>query len=167
MTGTGTAWSANWPRFEWEFKLDGDQPEAWTPIYSWIDSGAFYLDRPYTGGASGSYAIRMPLPPLNVLIIKLDKEKFGVFSVETDRQGHIYFMGASPPTMENKDGSRFWAWSTKGLGINAKNFYGLANVLQQPLDRYFGDRPYQKSTIWDPTQHDWITKDGTTGRPGL
>jgi len=158
VTGAEAAWSNNWPRYEWEFKLDGDPSDAWTPIYSWIDDGAFYLDRPYTGGANGPYAIRMPLPPLNVLIVKLDKEKFGVFTAENDRQGHIYFMGASPPNPENIDGSRFWTWSTTGLGIYAKNFYGLASVLQLPLDRYFGDRPYQKSSIWDP-QQGWITED--------
>jgi len=150
VSGSGTNWATKWPLLEWEFKLNEDNSDdAWTPISFWAGPDSLYLYDGYKGNAtSGAYSIRLPLPPINVLIVRLDAVKTGAFSVE---DGFITFVGAITPGPENPSGSRFWSWATKGKGLKASKdgSYGVADALKIPLDHYFGDRPYQKQTIWE------------------
>ena len=80
---------------------------------------------------------------------------------------HIKFIGAISPSPENASGSRFWSWATKGKGFKAsKEFsYGVADALKIPLDHYFGDRPYQKQTVWENGH--WRNADLTQGSTDL
>jgi hypothetical protein len=165
VTGNAaTGWATKWPLLEWEFKLNSDPESSWTPVSFWQDADTFYLYESYQGGSSGAYTIRLPLPPLNVLIIRLDKVKTGAFSSE---DGYIRFLGAIAPSAQNIDGARFWAWSTKGLGLKASEVgsYGIANALQVPLDNYFDNTPYQKGTIWE--NGSWRTPDTAEGSADL
>ncbi len=154
VIGEQTEWSTKWPLYEWEFKMTADPEGSWTPVFSWIDPNSLYLANAYTGAASGAYAIRKPLPPLNVVIVKLNTDKTGVF---TSEDGFIGFLGASEPSTGNLTGSRYWEWSTKGLGIKAKreDSYGNALALKIPLDHYFGDTPYMKSSTWSESASYW------------
>ena len=68
--------------------------------------------------------------------------------------GHIKFVSASAPSNQNPLGSRNWTWSTKGYSVTVgvqeqENMYGIAFTLQNPLDRYFYDRPYEQETAWN------------------
>jgi hypothetical protein len=165
VTGNAaTGWATKWPLLEWEFKLNNDPENSWTPVSFWQDSNTLYLYESYQGGSSGAYSIRLPLPPLNVLIVRLDKVKTGVFSTE---DGYIRFLGAIAPDAQNINGARFWAWSTKGLGLKASKTgsYGIANSLQIPLDNYYGNTPYVKGTIWEGGL--WRAPDTTEGSPDL
>jgi hypothetical protein len=159
VSGTGTGWSTLWPEGEWEFKLNADSETAWTPIAMWDSPTALVLDRPYLGGGSGAYAIRKSMPQINVLIVRLDKETAGVFPGEN---GRIDYLGASPPNSGNPMGSRFWAWSTKGLAMHSglPGSYGVANVYQIPLDHYFSDKPYIKNSVWNPATRAWDSPAG-------
>jgi hypothetical protein len=165
VTGNAaTDWATKWPLLEWEFKLNSDPESSWSPVSYWQDADTFYLYESYQGGSGGDYRIRLPLPPLNVLIIRLDKVKTGVFFTE---DGYIRFLGALAPSAQNVNGARFWAWSTKGLGLKAGQVgsYGIANALQLPLDNYFDNTPYQKGTIWE--NGSWRTPDTAEGSPDL
>jgi hypothetical protein len=102
----------------------------------------------------------MSLPHLNILLVRLDREKLGVFSSE---DGHIIYLGASPPCAENPRGSRHWSWTTKGESKRSGKAgeYGMAIPLKIPLEYYFGDRPYLKGTIWawDENLGYWVWRD--------
>ena len=154
VSGTGTGWSTLWPEGEWEFKLNSDLDDAWTPIVEWSSPTALVLDRPYSGGSSGAYSIRKSMPHINALIVRLDRETEGVFPGEN---GHIVYLGASPPNPGNLTGSRFWAWTTKGLAVHSSlpSSYGIANVYKIPLDHYFSDKPYAKNSVWDSANRRW------------
>jgi hypothetical protein len=162
VTGAGTNWAGKWPLYEWEFKLKGHPADGWIPVSYWADSDTLYLARQYKydGGAGGDYEIRAPLPHINVLIVRLDRERVAVFSSE---DGHIKFRTASPPNPGNVLGTRHWSWSTKGLGKKAKKYgsYGPADILKIPLDHYFNDNPYEKGTVWD--QGAWRYPDTSAG----
>jgi hypothetical protein len=112
----------------------------------------------------------MPLPHINVLIVRLDRTKLGAFSSE---DGHIKFLAASPPSEQNPLGSRHWAWSTKGLSVRGQkgDEYGIATGLKIPLDCYFDDRPYKKGTVWNRNAStgtwDWRPPAMTPGSPDL
>ena len=163
VTGEDTEWLPTWPLYEWEFKLANDpgdeaaNPEdnRWMPISFWSgNSQTMALTFDYQQGpvdvGDGSYAIRMPLPRINVLIVKLDRMLDGVYSNE---DGNIMFLSASPPDNNNLNGSRHWAWPTKGLGfsVDREGNHGLALVLKKPTDAYFDNRPYMKETAWTGT----------------
>jgi hypothetical protein len=161
VTGSGTGWGVAWPGQEWEFKLADANEDAWTPVTKWLSPESILLDRTYVGGASNTYQIRMSMPHINVLVVRLDKVKKGVF---TSENGRIIFLGASPPSPDNPTGSRHWAWTTKGHARESKDpaSYGVAEVLKIPLDHYFDDRPYAGGTIWgDPVQRQWNTRDSS------
>lgn len=148
VTGTGTQWSTSWPKHEWEFKLNGDSDENWTPIGGWSSDHGLYLDFAYSGGTPGDYSIRKPVPHINVLVIRLDQD--GLFG-STD--GHIQFVSASPPSQQNPLGTRYWRWATKGYAwcqttANQARMYGLAVALKTPLYHYFHDTPYVDGTTW-------------------
>jgi hypothetical protein len=157
--GSLTGWSILWPELEWQFKLDGDPDSAWTSIAKWPAVGSLVLDRPYPGGTAGTYAVRKSMPHINVLVVRFDREKIGVFENEN---GRIIFLGASPPNPGNPKGSRFWAWTTKGLARDSKQAasYGVAEAFKIPLDHYFGDKPYAKTSAWDPATRVWETPPG-------
>jgi len=156
VNGTGTAWGTGWPQQEWEFRLDAHASDegAWTPVTSWDSPTSLTLDRDYSSGTSGFYSLRMSMPHLNVLIVRLDNQKLGVFSTE---DGRIIFLGASPPSVANPTGSRHWAWTTKGHArySNLPASYGVAEALRIPLDHYFGDRPYIKASVWNASAGLW------------
>jgi len=136
-----------------------------TAFFFTRNTQAIFLYEEYTGtGTGGAYSIRLPLPPINVLIVRLDEVKTGAFSTE---DGYIKFIGAIAPGPENPSGSRFWAWATKGKGLKAskESSYGIAEALKIPLDHYFGDRPYQKQTVWDNGQ--WRNADISEGSTDL
>jgi hypothetical protein len=157
VTGSGTQWADTWPAYEFEFRLEDVPGRPWTPISGWGGVSTMYLtDRhELKEGDSLPYTIRMPLPHINVLIARLDRVKLGVFSSE---DGHIKFLAASPPSVQNPLGTRHWAWATKGLSVRGQkgDEYGVATGLKIPLDGYFGDRPYEKGTIWS-----WDANSGT------
>jgi hypothetical protein len=143
--GTGTSWSTSWPKHEWEFKLADDSNANWTPVRSWANSGQLYLDFPYPGGdtsASAAYKIRMPMPHINALIVKLDQQNWIPW-----QDGRIIYHYDSPPSQINPLGIRKWDWSTLAYAaINTTqdqgSMYGLAIALQVPIENYFYDRPY-------------------------
>jgi len=165
VTGAGTNWATKWPLLEWEFKLAEDPDDDWIPVSFWAGANSLFLYEEYNGnGTEGDYAIRLPLPPINVLIVRLDEVKTGAFSTE---DGYIKFVGAIEPGPENPSGSRFWAWATKGKGLKASKeaSYGIAEALKIPLDHYFGDRPYQKQTVWENGQ--WCNADISAGSSDL
>ena len=153
VEGAGTNWATKWPLLEWEFKLNDDPSDAWIPVSFWGSSQTLYLDRSYIGGTGGDYAIRMSMPHINVLLVRLDKERLGAFSLE---DGYITFILTSPPSGGNLLGSRYWAWTTKGSSKKAKavGSYGQATALKIPLDHYFDDRPFEKGTVW--TGNGWV-----------
>jgi hypothetical protein len=152
VTGNGTAWQKIWPRHEWEFKLDTDGSGAWTPVGYWVDPAKLYLDLPYPGSAGGgTYTLRMPVPHINVLIVRHDAVAKGVLSWE---DGHIWFQGASQPGGElYPNGARHWSWTTKGYSATNSteeqpSMYGFAVTLEKPLKYYFEDKPYVDGTTW-------------------
>jgi hypothetical protein len=177
VKGTGTGWAQTWPLYEWEFKLDIDMGEnaptpeenRWMPVVLWEDpftqapdtlALAFrYKETEPVDLGTGQYAIRMPLPHINVLIVRHDRKLQGVYSTD---DGFIRFISATPPDSLDPTGSRHWSWATKGLGIsNAREGnYGIALTLKNPLDHIFGDKPYQKGTVWDEDAGVWRDADG-------
>ena len=157
VSGTDTSWSTTWPELEWEFKFDNDPETSWNQIRKWDSATGITLARPYVGGSSGAYTIRKSMPHINVLIVRLDHEKQSYFLNE---DGHINFLGASPPHEGDPLGSRYYAWGTKGKARDSENSgsYGIAEVLKVPLDHYFGDKPYEPGTIWNPQTQQWETR---------
>ena len=164
VTGISTDWALTWPQIEWEFKIEGDSPDAWVPVSSWGSPNILGLDRAYSGGSGGDYAIRMSLPHISVLIVRLNTERKGAFSVE---DGFITPLGASKPVANNMTGSRYWTWSSKGWSRKAADVtsYGIAEALKIPLDHYFSDRPYAKGTVW--TGSAWEPADTSEGSADL
>ena len=163
ITGTGTAWSATWPKHEWEFKLDNSPEDTWAPIGYWgITGDELGLDFAYGADGSGSYKIRKPVPHINILIVRNDQG--GTYGLQ---DGHIQFISASPPSQQNPLGTRYWRWSTKGYAwcqttSNQESMYGLAVALETPLDNYFSDKPYLDGSTWDDSEvpADWVSADG-------
>jgi hypothetical protein len=132
---------------------DGGPDENWTPVGFWADAEQLYLDFSYTGGTSGGYEIRMPLPHINVLILKHDRVTNAVISWQ---DGRIIFEGHTAPSQQNPSGLRNWEWSTKGYAITNNTqdqgtMFGLAVTLMKPLDYYFEDQPYE-----DTNQNGWL-----------
>jgi hypothetical protein len=148
VTGIGTNWITTWPAYEWEFRLGGSG-NPWTPIIGWGDAGTLQIDgaNPQPSGGSGPYAIRMSLPHINVVTARLDKKAKGAFTAE---DGYLQMISVLAPSAGNPMGSRKWVPTTMGKSIRSQTpgEYGLATILAIPLDHYFGDRPYQKGTVW-------------------
>ena len=177
VRGTGTDWAQTWPLYEWEFKLDIDlgdnaptyEENRWMPVVFWEDpftkapetlALAFkYKEEDPVDIGTGQYAIRMPLPHINVLIVRHDHKLQGVYSTDA---GFIRFISATSPDSLDPTGSRHWSWATKGLGIsNARDGnYGIAMTLKNPLDHIFGDKPYLKGTVWDAEDGVWRNAEG-------
>jgi hypothetical protein len=163
-TGNETGWINTWPGNEWEFKLNDDPDSAWTPVAFWTPGTApvpdtLSLSFAYLGsGTSGAYKIRMPVPPINVLIIRHHEALISPFGA-TD--GSIVFNPTFTfgPCPEHPDGYRYWNWSGKGISTPAStaDYYGLAVTLKVALDRYFDDMPYVKGTVWDEGVKEWKT----------
>jgi hypothetical protein len=155
VTGVVTNWAKTWPAYEWEFRLGGSG-NPWTPIIGWGDAGTLILDGAslQPSGGSGSYAIRMSLPHINVLTARLDKKAKGAFTAE---DGYLTMASILAPSPGNPMGSRKWLPDTMGRSIRSQTpgEYGMAAVLSIPLDHYFNDRPYQKGTVW--TGNGWET----------
>jgi hypothetical protein len=168
VTGVGTDWLGSWPGNEWEFKLDGDPDEAWTPITAWQPEDTatssppmLYLDYDYPSNVEGEfdYLIRLPVPPINVLLIRFDKVTAKI-KLDDDPEGYIYFRNATAPWPLGPGGTygeRHWAWTTKGYSRwnRTDSMYGAAIPMKIPLDHYFSDKPYQKGTVWDESQLEW------------
>ena len=172
VKGTGTEWSPGWPLYEWEFKLDIDHGEEavppeenhWMPVVMWTDpltkapdtlALAFkYEETEPVDLGTGNYAIRMPLPHINALIVRHDHTLKGVYSTD---EGFIRFISATPPDSLDPLGSRHWSWSTKGLGLanSREGNFGIALTLKIPLDHIFSDMPYTKGTVWDSAAGVW------------
>jgi hypothetical protein len=117
------------------------------------------LDFTYQGGNSGDYAIRKPLPHINVLIVRHDREAAAAIPGD---DGYIKYISASPASSQNPLGNRRWIWSHKGYSrtndtIDLPFMYGLTVTLQNSIDHYFGDRPYMKETVW--TDSGWVPAD--------
>jgi len=155
VTGDGTGWARHWPKREWEFKLDMDDHTHWTPIVDWATGPpqlGFDKRRPYTGSKPDSgtaYAIRLPVPHINVLIVIHDRTRLGVMGYQ---DGFINWRKPEPPSGKFQ-GRRKWHWDTKGETItnntiDTPTMYGLPYTLEEPLRHYFDDRPYVK-TVWD------------------
>jgi parallel beta-helix repeat protein len=163
VTGTDTEWASTWPSQEWEFRLDADgaTADAWVPVSRWISGGELYLGFAYPGtGTGGTYAIRKPVPHINVLIVRNDTVTRGFFSWE---DGHIRFVGVSKPGDLFVEGARQWAWSTKGYSrtqntLNQPFMYGAAAPIQYALEQYFADKPYIDGMTW--TGNGWTGRDG-------
>ena len=155
VSGYDTGWLETWPGNEWEFKLDGDPESSWTPVSQWRPRGtpdALKLSFAYSSlkpSGNYNYRVRMPLPPVSVLVVIHHKTIVSSFG---SPDGSISFVPSYTfkPGPEHPKGYRYWNWSAKGISTpkgQARN-YGLAITLQIPLDRYFGDRPYSKGRIW-------------------
>jgi len=92
----------------------------------------------------------MPVPHINVLIVKHDSTSVGVLAGE---DGYIQFKSAIPPSQLAPNGARQWWWTTKGYADTPfteeqPSMYGVAVTLEQPLRHYFNDRPYVDGTTW-------------------
>ena len=164
VTGSVAAdWLGSWPSNEWEFKLAGDGDTAWRPIKAWAPGNGTIANPPQLGlefayptnadpGSSLSYAIRIPVPHINVLLISLDRVTAKIKPID-DEDGFIVFEGAAPPAPWGFEtyGTRNWRWSTKGYSRwNRTDVqYGAAIPMKIPLDHYFSDDPYQKGTVWN------------------
>jgi hypothetical protein len=158
MAGNLTNWKPNlWPGNEWEIRLDDDQADesAWTPVNEWDSNERLQLSLGYLGaGTSGNYKIRMPLPPINVLISlhhhTLPSPYFG-------EDGSIDMNWHFEPGEDYPDGYRGWNWGTKGISnpySSGQHYYGLAITLKIPINRYFDDKPYVDGTTWEAG---WVT----------
>jgi len=150
VIGSTTGWSGSWPKHEWEFQLSGGD---WIPIGHWNSSEELYLNYSYNVPNSivypASYRIRKPVPHINVLLVRLD----------STGDGHIQFLGASPPSQQNPTGVRSWRWATKGyawtnLPADRFNMYGLAVALKDPLYNYFFEYPYKDGSSWNSSGWD-------------
>jgi hypothetical protein len=157
VIGTGgVSWARTWPGLEAEFRLTDRADRPWVVIngqhpFSRNNPEQLILRESYLDIDSppvpplANYQIRMPLPRMNVMIVKLDRERGGIFSSD---EGYINFTSASPPSEDNPHGARHWNWATKGISYLVQGGgYGLAIAFQIPLDHYFNDTPYQKGTI--------------------
>ncbi len=152
-----TNWKTTWPGNEWEFILDsdvsgplpGNPQDPWTPVNNWITSNALQLAFDYLGaGTSGSYRIRMPVPPINALIIH--HHPTAISSGQADGGIGPQLGGAIPPNPDDPNGKRRWLWSEKARSIlkSSQNFYGLATTLKIPLTKYFHQLPFLNGTQW-------------------
>jgi hypothetical protein len=165
-TGTGTNWKTTWPGNEWEFKLDGDLDGAWTPVNSWnAKSQSLSLAFTYLGsGISGPYKIRMPVPPINVLIVHHHPTLISPWGA---LDGSISFNAnlTLEPGPENPQGNRYWSWSGKAISVpkSSSKFYGLAITLKTAIDNYFDQMPYMNGTTWMGTE--WENPTGTVLEP--
>ena len=150
-----SGWQITWPKHEWEFRLDSDygDDEAWTPIGRGIDADSAGSRHDISGKPQSVGVIQYPAAPA-------PHQCFLGAARRSERQfvswddGHIKFVSASPPSNQNPLGTRNWTWSTKGYSLTVgvqeqEDMYGIAFTLQNPLDRYFYDRPYEQVTAWD------------------
>ncbi len=161
VIGSGTQWSVAWPTHEWELNLEGSGDE-WIPIRSWDAANRLVLDfdSPIFGDILNlDYAIRKPLPHMNILLVRHDRS--GTYS---GQDGHLRFVSASPPSQQNPLGTRYWRWSTKGYArcqstINQASMYGMAVTLEIPLDSYFNDMPYDDGLEWNASTLTWENLD--------
>jgi hypothetical protein len=151
VAASGTDWVSHWPKREWEFRIDGDGDTDWTPVTHWPAAGNLTLAYPYPGVSSaGTYAIRMPVPHINVVIVRHDTTSLSPLPFE---DGFINRLTAIPPTQDNEHGNRVWTWDHKGhCSTNSTEdlpvMYGLPVTYQIPLDHYFRDKPYLEGTVW-------------------
>jgi len=167
--GPDAGWLTSWPSNEFEFKLDSDSEEAWTPISFFLAANPainkplrLILDTDYDDygnnpdGSPVNYLIRIPLPHINVLIVRHDRKTTKV-KISDDPQGLIKYEGSDAPGPGNPMGSRDWGWSTKGYSRwnRTDKQYGIAISLAKPLDHYFDNKPYFKGTVWDETLTQW------------
>jgi len=174
VTGSDTGWPGTWPGNEFEFKLEvADEPaDAWTPVKVFVpeDDAAGQppllslesnYNRSIAAGSQLDYAVRIPLPHINVLIVRHDRVTAKI-KLDDDPEGYIVYEGADLPEPGNLQGSRNARWSTKGYSRwdRTENMYGIAISMAIPLDHYFNDKPYKNGTIWDPNTGTW-NSDGT------
>jgi parallel beta-helix repeat protein len=151
VTGLNTEWATHWPKREWELKLVGDPEAAWTPIQYWGASNKLTLAYPYPASSTvEDYAIRKPVPHINVVIIRHDWTNP---SSMADEDGYINFITAVPPGGTNTDGTRYWTWDHKGQcktnsAADTPTMYGLPVTYEIPLQHLFNDRPYLEGTVW-------------------
>ncbi len=171
VTGSATGWKSIWPGNEWELKLDDDLESAWTPVSSWNSETLLLLSFRYLGPRiSGSYRIRMPVPPINVLIVHHHPtiispwgQPDGSISFnDTFKPGPDYPMDffssrswTFKPGPDYPMGFRSWNWSGKGISVpkSSDKFYGLAMTLKIAIDNYFDQMPYKDGTTW--TGNSW------------
>jgi len=165
VSGAATSWKSTWPGNEWEFILDSDLPaglpgnpqDPWTPVNNWVTSNFLLLAFDYLGsGTAGiydGYKIRMPVPPINALIIH--HHPTAISSGQADGGIGPQLGGAIPPNPDDPDGKRRWLWSEKARSIlkSSQNFYGLATTLKIPLTKYFDQLPFVNGTEW--TTNGW------------
>jgi hypothetical protein len=162
-------WIGSWPGNEWEFKLAGDPESAWTPIEAWDPGDGTSLNPPRLGldhvyinnipaNSALNYSIRLPVPHINVLLIRFDRVTAKI-KAEDDDNGLVVFQGVAPPVPWGFEtwGTRNWRWSTKGYSRwNRTDVqYGSAIPMKIPLDHYFSDDPYQKGTVWNNVSATW------------
>jgi hypothetical protein len=155
VIGAGTAWSPQWPRREWEFKLVGDPDDHWMPITYWSATGltlAFPYQRNIDGGAQ-AYLIRKPVPHINIAIMRHDWKENSPIPFN---DGYINFIRSYAPSLFFPQGARQWGWDQKGhASTNSTEYqptmYGFATTYQIPLEHYFNDRPYIEGTLWTAT----------------
>jgi hypothetical protein len=177
VVGAGTDWLGSWPGNEWEFKLESDPDSAWTPIKAWAPGDGTSSNPPQLGleyaypnsaPAGSSYLIRLPVPHINVLLIRFDRVNAKI-KPDDDAAGFIVFRGAAPPVPWGYDqnGTRNWRWSTKGYSRWNRTSvqYGAAIPMKIPLDHYFSDDPYQKGTVWNGTGWDPVPTSNLTLMP--
>jgi len=110
---------------------------------------------------SGStLAIRMPVPPINALIIY--HHPTAISSGQADGGIGPQLGGAIPPNPDDPDGKRRWLWSEKARSIlkSSQNFYGLATTLKIPLTQYFHQLPFLNGTEW--TASGWAPTPATS-----
>ena len=166
VSGDATNWKTTWPGNEWEFILDsdltgqlpGDSRDPWTPVNDWVTSNFLLLAFDYLGSATaGGYKIRMPVPPINALIIH--HHPTAISSGQADGGIGPQLGGAIPPNPDDPDGQRRWLWSEKARSIlkSSQSFYGLATTLKIPLTKYFHQLPFLNGTRWTGT--DWAAAD--------
>jgi hypothetical protein len=165
--GPDTGWLTTWPGNEFEFKLEGDPENAWTPISFFLPENVaqakplrLILDYDYNqnvpDGSQVNYLIRIPLPHINVLIVRHDRVTAQVKNSD-DPLGYIKYEGSDAPGPGHLKGTRDWGWSTKGYSRwNRTNLmYGIAVSMAIPLDHYFIDKPYLKGSVWDDVDNKW------------
>ena len=157
VSGDGTSWKSTWPDNEWEFillqelsgALPGDPIDPWTPVNKWKNANSLSLAFDYLGSeTTGSYMIRMPVPPINVLIIH--HHPTAISSGKADGAIGPQVGGALPPNPDDPDGRRRWIWSEKARSIikSSESYYGLATTLKIPLTKYFHQLPFVNGTEW-------------------
>ena len=108
---------------------------------------------------------RQPLPHLNVLIVWNDAISEGALP---GQDGYIQLQYSSKPALEpsqkNPQGTRLWTWSTKGYArtnsvVDQMSMYGIAVTIQNAINHYFDDKPYEKIKTWNEATKKWDTPD--------